>query len=1019
MNLWFWTGKSGEFVCTPWSKIDMPPRVQTPYFGLRLRFVDLNPESTMNKRPWRKSFALLSSLLGLIAAQTAVAGPIEVNNHSFERPKLVPPTTWANDLPDPEVDDPSSDPDWLGRDGANSGDAFIELIGGFAADGAQHVGTQNTYYLFQNTGVPFEANTTYTLTVGVGNRNNGQTPAGALTIIGLTALDEDPGDSNFLEGIDANDQLDNDPLLESNAVIVDSEALTDDGSFADVVAVLEIEDDVPAGNIVIFLGDDSSAGRSHFDNVRLESISNDNPDGDNIPTEWETGEYLGVARGLDPNVDDGALDPDEDGLTNFEEFEKGTHPQLADTDDDGINDKEETITDPLNADSDGDTLKDGDEIATHNTDPNDPDSDDDEFEDQAEVASGTLPNDASSKPVDTGDILLGVNFVGEDEDGIASEVTGIAGVIPHSNWNNLEGGGLGDTVRSSTRKSDDTESILRVSWITNGPASVGTEPADDDGDGQLMYGILLPRGSGAGGDDKITEITVRNIAYPSYDLYLYVVSDAQGESTLTANDEIEDIFGIETFDGEYIQSLDGEPGNYIVFSDLTGPTLTITGNAATGASGIAGFQIVRSTTDTDGDSMPDVWEEANGLDPEVDDAAGDKDSDGSTNLAEYTAGTNPQDNDSDDDGLLDGVETNTGTWVDSNNTGTNPKSSDTDKDGLNDKIETNTGIFVSATDTGTDPHKADTDGDGVSDSTEIAAGTNPFDPGSFPPFPVPIAYWSFDDGAQETADLIGNTPGTLNGSATYVPGHTGNAGDQAIEFDGIDASVTTEESLLNELTEFAVGGWVKFENEQPGRTGLFGQNDLAEVGPNTDIAWWMPDGGTINSGVTTAPEWTYVAFVGNENGRFFYVGGELVGENATAPTGGTSGDPFRIGGDGIWDTAGNFFEGQIDDVAIWDQALTADEIAQLSDGSKTPLGTSGSGGNIFQITNVTMAPETRTVSVTFPTTTGKSYAGEYSDDLENWLEFEDLSAEGAESTLIQSNVPAEVKARYYRVKLSE
>jgi len=41
--------------------------------------------------------------------------------------------------------------------------------------------------------------------------------------------------------------------------------------------------------------------------------------------------------------------------------------------------------------------------------------------------------------------------------------------------------------------------------------------------------------------------------------------------------------------------------------------------------------------------MPDDWEIANGLNPLINDANGDADHDGATNLEEYLAGTNPQD----------------------------------------------------------------------------------------------------------------------------------------------------------------------------------------------------------------------------------------------------------------------------------------------------------------------------------------------------------------------------------------
>jgi hypothetical protein len=64
---------------------------------------------------------------------------------------------------------------------------------------------------------------------------------------------------------------------------------------------------------------------------------------------------------------------------------------------------------------------------------------------------------------------------------------------------------------------------------------------------------------------------------------------------------------------------------------------------------------------------------------------------------------------------------------------------DDDDDGLLDAVETGTGVFVSAADTGTDPLAADSDGDGVDDGTEVAAGTDPTDPTSFPPGGPPAA----------------------------------------------------------------------------------------------------------------------------------------------------------------------------------------------------------------------------------------------------------------------------------------
>ncbi|MHA3772864.1 protein-arginine deiminase family protein [Verrucomicrobiota bacterium sgz303538] len=65
--------------------------------------------------------------------------------------------------------------------------------------------------------------------------------------------------------------------------------------------------------------------------------------------------------------------------------------------------------------------------------------------------------------------------------------------------------------------------------------------------------------------------------------------------------------------------------------------------------------------DSDGDGMPDAWETLHNLNPlSPNDAAGNGDADGLTNVQEYMAGTDPWNWDSDSDGLSDGWETQYG-----------------------------------------------------------------------------------------------------------------------------------------------------------------------------------------------------------------------------------------------------------------------------------------------------------------------------------------------------------------------
>ncbi len=130
--------------------------------------------------------------------------------------------------------------------------------------------------------------------------------------------------------------------------------------------------------------------------------------------------------------------------------------------------------------------------------------------------------------------------------------------------------------------------------------------------------------------------------------------------------------------------------------------------------------------DTDGDGMPDYWENQWSFDPnDPGDAAQDADGDGISNLDEYLNGTNPRDADSDDDGVDDGA--------DNCPFASNADQADLDEDGVGDVCDTDrdgdgvpdgeeTGQY------GTDPTLADTDGDGLTDREEIDGGTDPTDP---------------------------------------------------------------------------------------------------------------------------------------------------------------------------------------------------------------------------------------------------------------------------------------------------
>ena len=100
-------------------------------------------------------------------------------------------------------------------------------------------------------------------------------------------------------------------------------------------------------------------------------------------------------------------------------------------------------------------------------------------------------------------------------------------------------------------------------------------------------------------------------------------------------------------------------------------------------------------SDTDGDTLLDLWEVTHDLDPKTDDANLDPDNDELDNLGEFQNNSDPNDPDTDDDGLTDGWEVE--------KTKTNPSISDSDGNSVIDYME-------------------DTDGDGLPDGWELTHG---------------------------------------------------------------------------------------------------------------------------------------------------------------------------------------------------------------------------------------------------------------------------------------------------------
>lgn len=118
-------------------------------------------------------------------------------------------------------------------------------------------------------------------------------------------------------------------------------------------------------------------------------LSNDT-DGDGMDDHFEYFNSLLIL------IDDSLEDPDEDNLSNIDEYLIGTGIYNPDSDLDLLSDGAEVHihgTNPLDADTDADTLTDWEEIMKYHTSPFLEDTDSDGFSDRDEILAGTDPND--------------------------------------------------------------------------------------------------------------------------------------------------------------------------------------------------------------------------------------------------------------------------------------------------------------------------------------------------------------------------------------------------------------------------------------------------------------------------------------------------------------------------------------------------------------------------------------------------------------------------------------------------
>lgn len=197
---------------------------------------------------------------------------------------------------------------------------------------------------------------------------------------------------------------------------------------------------------VVFFNDEDEDGLSLQQEEELGlDPKNPDSDGDGLPDGYELFITNTNPASTDTN-DNGFLDsqedPDNDGLTNLEEFELGTDPLVGDSDKDGLSDGVEVLvhkTNPLLEDTDGDGLLDDSEFKLE-FDPLLPDTDGDGIIDSEELTLQTLDSNLLSDIITDdnltvpeiivngkGDINRSMMVTDASEDPVISRIPGLVG----------------------------------------------------------------------------------------------------------------------------------------------------------------------------------------------------------------------------------------------------------------------------------------------------------------------------------------------------------------------------------------------------------------------------------------------------------------------------------------------------------------------------------------------------------------------------------------------------------------
>ncbi|MFW0837855.1 MAG: DUF2341 domain-containing protein [Candidatus Komeilibacteria bacterium] len=202
-----------------------------------------------------------------------------------------------------------------------------------------------------------------------------------------------------------------------------------------------------------------------------------------------------------------------------------------------------------------------------------------------------------------------------------------------------------------------------------------------------------------------------------------------------------------------------------------------------------------------------------------------------------------------------------------------------------------------------------------------------------------VGYWKMDEASWngtsgEVIDSSGSgNNGTAGNEASITGGKFGNGGT----FDGSNDYISIPDSSADLSGDFSVSMWVhpNDNSQNPRWFGLVDGSNTLAVGYMDDDTVYFRFGGDsiITDSTLTYGNWYYVTFVYQSNAKQIYINGEIMNTSS----GGITGDSTLSAIGAGYATTSYTADGEIDEVRLYERALSAKEVRDLYNWAPGPV----------------------------------------------------------------------------------